>query len=205
MPRGVGSNKLANCSAASYQTRYCCLAIGQGNMHAPQRAILWLPQQTEWNCRLLARLFQYTRRSKNAAAPPKSTGNRVQLSCPIDIKEGCRYISYSSEMTRGRSEAGLSRWPVKPEIAGSSPVAPDSARRACAQARICGVPLTSGSKPVRCATGFFLVQERGWHLCCFIAGAVGPLRLLDCLYAVLMLLRGRISRFAVSQSINFGL
>jgi len=49
------------------------------------------------------------------------------------------------------------------------------------------------------------VQERGWHLCCFIAGAVGPLRLLDCLYAVLMLLRGRISRFAVSQSINFGL
>ena len=24
----------------------------------------------------------------------------------------------------GRSEAGLSRWPVKPEIAGSSPVAP---------------------------------------------------------------------------------
>ena len=30
----------------------------------------------------------------------------------------------SSAMTRGRSEAGLSRWPVKPEIAGSSPVAP---------------------------------------------------------------------------------
>ena len=28
----------------------------------------------------------------------------------------------------GRSEAGLSRWPVKPEIAGSSPVAPVYAR-----------------------------------------------------------------------------
>ena len=28
-------------------------------------------------------------------------------------------------MLRGRSEAGLSRWPVTPEIAGSSPVAPE--------------------------------------------------------------------------------
>ena len=28
---------------------------------------------------------------------------------------------------RGRSEAGLSRWPVTPEIAGSSPVAPEEA------------------------------------------------------------------------------
>ena len=31
---------------------------------------------------------------------------------------------------RGRSEAGLSRWPVTPEIAGSSPVAPEEAHRA---------------------------------------------------------------------------
>ena len=31
---------------------------------------------------------------------------------------------YVKRVFWGRSEAGLSRWPVKPEIAGSSPVAP---------------------------------------------------------------------------------
>ena len=36
-------------------------------------------------------------------------------------------------MLRGRSEAGLSRWPVTPEIAGSSPVAPEEAHRICGE------------------------------------------------------------------------
>ena len=40
-----------------------------------------------------------------------------------------RYLTFFSNVAkikniRGRSEAGLSCWPVKPETAGSSPVAP---------------------------------------------------------------------------------
>ena len=40
---------------------------------------------------------------------------------PIDFF----FMLLYSQNIWGRSEAGLSRWPVTPEIAGSSPVAPD--------------------------------------------------------------------------------
>ena len=40
----------------------------------------------------------------------------------IDISAG---FLYYDKALWGRSEAGLSRWPVKPETAGSSPVAPE--------------------------------------------------------------------------------